>query len=92
MKNRPKFNKYGDLLAGIHKASLSDVIEHVGEGTLQRAILAQRLQRTYDLAVETGQAAPFIIFGDLFSLASQIFRISIYSSDGGFVRHSSGCG
>jgi hypothetical protein len=63
MKKWPKFNNNGDLPVGIHKASLSDVIEHFGEGTFKRAILAQRLQRIYNLAVETGQAARFIIFG-----------------------------
>jgi hypothetical protein len=63
MKKWPKFNKNGDLPRGIHKASLSDVIEHFGKGNFQRAILAQRLQRIYDLAVETGQTARFIIFG-----------------------------
>ncbi len=63
MKKWPKFNKNGDLPRGIHKASLSDVIEHFGKGTFQRSILAQRLHRIYDLAVETEQMARIIIFG-----------------------------
>ena len=63
MKKWPKFNINGDLPRGIHKASLSDVIEHFGKGNFQRAILAQRLDRIYDIAVETGQMARFIIFG-----------------------------
>ena len=63
MKKWPKFNKNGDLPRGIHKASLSDVIEHFGKGNFQRAILAQRLDRIYNIAVETGQTARFIIFG-----------------------------
>ena len=63
MKKWSKFNKNGDLPKGIHKASLSDVIEHFGKGNFQRAILTQRLHRIYDLAVETGQTARFIIFG-----------------------------
>ena len=63
MKKWPKFNTSGDLPSGIHKASLSDVIEHFGKGNFQRAILAHRLQRIYDRAVETGQTARFIIFG-----------------------------
>ena len=63
MKKWPKFNNNGDLPRGIHKASLSDVIEHFGKGNFQRAILAQRLDRIYDLAVRTGQMARFIIFG-----------------------------
>lgn len=63
MKKWPKFNNNGDLPRGIHKASLSDVIEHFGKGNFQRAILAQRLDRIYDLAVRTGQMARLIIFG-----------------------------
>jgi hypothetical protein len=63
MKKWPKFNKNGDIPTGIYKASLSDVIDHFGKGSFQRAILAQRLQRIYDLAVETRQVARFIIFG-----------------------------
>ena len=63
MKKWPRFNNNGDLPRGIHKASLSDVIEHFGKGNFQRAILAQRLDRIYDLAVRTGQMARFIIFG-----------------------------
>jgi hypothetical protein len=63
MKKWPKFDKNGDLPAGIYKASLSDVINHFGKGSFQRAILTLRLQRIYDLAVETGHAARFIIFG-----------------------------
>ena len=63
MKKWPRFNKNGDLPRGIHKASLSDVIEHFGKGNLQRAILAQRLNRIWDLAVGTGHMARFMIFG-----------------------------
>jgi hypothetical protein len=63
MKKWPKFNKSGDLPTGIHKASLSDVIEHFGKGSFQRVVLAQRLHRIYDLAVETGQTVRVILFG-----------------------------
>jgi hypothetical protein len=63
MKKWPRFNKNGDLPRGIHKASLSDVIEHFGKGNLQRTILAQRLNRIYNLAIGTGQMTRFIIFG-----------------------------
>ena len=63
MKKWPKFSKSGDLPRGIHKASLSDVFEHFGKGNFKRAILAQRLDRIYDLVVGTGQMARFIIFG-----------------------------
>jgi hypothetical protein len=63
MNKWPEFDRNGDLPRGIHRASLSDVIEHFGTINLQRAILAQRLNRIYDLVVGTGQTARFIIFG-----------------------------
>lgn len=87
MTKWPKFNKNGDLPRGIHKASLSDVVEHFGKGNFQRAILAQRLLRIYYLAVETGRTARFIIFGsfvtdkpnpqdvDIFLLMEDIFDV-----------------
>ena len=93
MKKWPKFNKYGDLPGGIHKASLVDVIEHFGRGNLQRAILAQRLDRIYNIAVETGQTARFIIFGsfvtdkpspadlDIFLLMEDTFDIRLVTGE-----------
>ncbi len=63
MKRWPQFSESGDLPPGIHKATLSDVIEHFGKGSFQRSILATRLQRIHSLARATGQLARFIIFG-----------------------------
>jgi hypothetical protein len=62
MKRWPKFNKVGDLPPGIHQATLLDVIEHFGKGGFQRAIVVERLQRIYSLAMETGKVAHFIMF------------------------------
>lgn len=42
MEKWPGFNKNGDLPAGIHQASLKDVVEHFGKGRFQRSILGQR--------------------------------------------------
>ena len=67
MKRWPKFNRNGDLPPGIHKATLRDVVEHFGKGTLQREVVAQRLKRLYTLAVETGQVGRFIVFGSFVS-------------------------
>jgi hypothetical protein len=63
MKEWPGFNDKGDLPAGIYQASLAEVIEYFGKGTLQRHIMARRLERIYALAAETGHLARFIIFG-----------------------------
>jgi hypothetical protein len=63
MKEWPKFNESGDLPIGIHRATLAEVIDHFGRGSSQRAIVAQRLERIYSLAIQTGKVARFIIFG-----------------------------
>lgn len=63
MKEWPEFNDNGDLPVGIHRASLDEVIDHFGRGSLQRTKVAQRLQRIYSLANQTGKVARFIIFG-----------------------------
>ncbi len=63
MRVWPDFDNNGDLPVGIHRATLAEVIEHFGGGSLQRRIVAQRLTRIYDLASGTGHLARFIIFG-----------------------------
>ena len=55
MKEWPEFNESGDLPVGIHQASLAEVIDHFGRGSFQRAIVAQRLERIYSLASQTGK-------------------------------------
>lgn len=63
MKEWPEFNESGDLPIGIHRATLAEVIDHFGRGSFQRAMVAQRLERIYSLANQTGEVARFIIFG-----------------------------
>ena len=63
MKEWPDFDDDGDLPVGIHQATLSEVLNHFGVGSLQRRVVAQRLVRIYDLASGTGRLARFIIFG-----------------------------
>ncbi len=63
MTNLPDFNSEGDLPPGIHKATLAGVIEHFGKGTLQRRIMARRLEHIYNLASQTSHLRRFIIFG-----------------------------
>lgn len=88
MKRWPKFNEYGDLPTGIHRATLQEVVEHFGlKGSFQRWLLAERLRRIYSLAMSTGQVHRFLIFGsfvtdkpdpldiDIFLLMSDTFDI-----------------
>ena len=63
MKKSPEFNDNGDLPAGIHQATLAEVLQHFGTGTIQRRLVAQRLARIYKLAKSTRQVARFVVFG-----------------------------
>ena len=53
MKKWPDFNDNGDLPVGIHQATLDEVLQHFGTGTIQRRLVGQRLARIYKLAKST---------------------------------------
>jgi hypothetical protein len=59
----PQFEKTGDLPAGLHRATLEEVLSRLGGGTPQRQAVAARLRRIYSTARATGRLERFIIFG-----------------------------
>ena len=59
----PPLTSSGDLPVGVHKSSLREVLECLGEGLPQRMRVAQRLERVYRLAYDTGHLARFVVFG-----------------------------
>ncbi|MBA3442734.1 MAG: hypothetical protein H0T92_23015 [Pyrinomonadaceae bacterium] len=63
MKQWPEFDSNGDLPVDVYQATLVEVLRHFGTSTLQRRIVARRLERIYDLAQSTEQVARFIVFG-----------------------------
>jgi hypothetical protein len=63
MNQWPEFNNSGDLPVGIYQATCPEVLQHFGTSTLQRQIVARRLERIYNLARGTGQLARFVVFG-----------------------------
>ena len=63
MKRWPEFDTNGDLPVGIHQATLSEILQHFGTGTVQRYLLGQRLERIYTLANSTKKVARFIVSG-----------------------------
>ncbi|MBN1311595.1 MAG: hypothetical protein JXB30_09260, partial [Anaerolineae bacterium] len=62
MMQWPDFNDDGELPPGIYQASLAEVIEHFGQSTPQRQIMARRLEHIYTLANGTGHLGRFIVF------------------------------
>ena len=59
----PHFEKTGDLAAGLHRATLEEVLARFGIGSPQRQAVASRLLRIYRAARETGRLERFVIFG-----------------------------
>lgn len=59
----PNFEDDGDLPAGVHTASLSDILERFGSHGAGRIAIGIRLKRIYDAAIGTGHVRRFVVFG-----------------------------
>lgn len=61
--NLPAFNDQGDLPPGVHRATLQEVLERFGQGSVQRFAVGERLKRLHQLANSTNHLARFVVFG-----------------------------
>jgi len=59
----PALTEIGDLPKGIHRATMAEIIDHFASSSDRRKLLALRLKRVYDLAVQTGHLLHFVVFG-----------------------------
>src|SRR5437588_12132134 len=59
----PAFNDEEDLQVRLSRAGLREVLDHFGQSSTRRQIIATRLERIYQLACSTGQVARFAVFG-----------------------------
>lgn len=59
----PPFTHTGDLPVGVHGASLGEFVARFGAGSPRRRLLALRLERIHQIALQTGHLARFIVFG-----------------------------
>ncbi|HEY0404387.1 MAG TPA: hypothetical protein VGC89_01585 [Pyrinomonadaceae bacterium] len=62
----------------IYQATLAEVIERFGSGSLQRRRVAERLARVYDLANSTGQVARFIVYGSFVTASEWPHDVDIF--------------
>ena len=53
----------GDLPLGVHRASLREVLDRFGTGSRTRIAVAERLERVFRLAQDSGHLARFVVFG-----------------------------
>lgn len=78
MKQWPDFNGDGDLPVGIHQATLAEVTQHFGRGSLRREMVARRLERIYRFARSTGQLGRFVIFGSFVTAKPEPNDVDIF--------------
>ena len=74
----PEFNENGDLPIGIYKATLQEIIEYFGKGSLQRQLVARRLIKIYNLAKSTNQLERFIIYGSFVTAKENLNDIDVF--------------
>jgi hypothetical protein len=60
----PDFDASGDLPAGLHRATLNQVIQRFGSAGGRREACTLRLSHVYELAKRTGRLQQFILFGN----------------------------
>jgi hypothetical protein len=77
-KTWPEFDTNGDLPEGLHQATLADVLQYFGRGTVKRHLVAQRLERIYNLAYSTGQVLRFIVFGSFVTAKPEPGDVDIF--------------
>lgn len=59
----PQLNDAGKLPAGVHQATMDEVLAQFGSGSAQRQAVTARLRRIYDLARATRKLERLILFG-----------------------------
>jgi hypothetical protein len=59
----PEFTESGDLPTGVHAASLAETLARFGTPSDRRKLLGHRLERIYQIAVQTDHLARFVVFG-----------------------------
>jgi len=59
----PGFNEFGDLPAGIYRATLEEVTERFGTNPAKRGLVTKHLTHIHELAKRTNHLERFILFG-----------------------------
>ncbi len=74
----PEFNENGDLPIGVYAATLQKILDHFGQGSLQRQLVAQRLAKIYHLADATGKLSRCIIYGSFITAKENPNDVDIF--------------
>lgn len=71
-------NEQGDLPLGVHQLTLEDAIIRFGKGSAKRQALALRLERIYQLALDTHQVERFVVFGSFITAKPEPNDIDVF--------------
>ena len=74
----PEFEATGDLPAGVHGATLDEVLDRFGSASARRRALGERLRRVWAVAAATGHLARFIVFGSFVSNAAMPNDVDVF--------------
>ena len=78
----PDLNAVGDLPAGVHRATLAEILRRFGSVTGQRGVCARRLSHICDLALRTGFVKRLIVFGSFVTAKEQPNDVVLVMDDG----------
>ena len=74
----PSLTSAGDLPLGVHSATLREVLDRFGAGSRQRAAVAERLERIYRMARDTGHLARFVVFGSFVTESADANDVDVF--------------
>ena len=74
----PACDHHGDLPVGLHRASLTEVLERFGKESPKRALLSRHLERVYGLAVRSGHLRRFVLFGSFITSKAEPNDIDVF--------------
>ena len=74
----PSFNDKGDLPPGIYRSTLPETLNRFGTGSLQRRLIATRLEKIYRLALSTGHLFRFVVFGSFITAKEEPNDVDVF--------------
>jgi hypothetical protein len=85
------FTASGDLPPGVHRATLSEVLERFGSESPQRKRVGLRLERIYNVARATGHLARCVVFGSFVTAKRAPNDVDVFLMEDTFdIRHLTG--
>lgn len=74
----PAQDQTGDLPPGVHRSSFRELEERFGAGSVQRRLVAARLQRIVELSVATGHVRRAVVFGSFVSAKAEPNDVDLF--------------